>query len=232
MRDGHGSGPAVQRRQLRAELRTGQPDAPPGADLWDSGPDTVSSVLPTTLRSFMAFESAASAIRNFQPLMVPGLLQTEEHARAVLVEMRDGLTADQVEALVDVRMRRQKLLDKTNPPSLHFVLDEAVVRREIGGPSVTRRQVGKLIEVAGKPNVTIELVPYGAGAHTGLRGPFVILELAGHRDVLYLERLGGCLISQDMAERTMAYRQLFERLRRISLDPVRTVAFLRHIASL
>lgn len=213
MTNGHGSSPAVQRRRP-AELRTG-------------------GVVPTTLDRFIEFESAAMVIRNFQPLLIPGLLQTAEYARAVLAGMHDDLTEDHVDAMVDVRMRRQELLDRANPPSLHFVLDEAVVRREVAGPAAARRQMGRLIELAARPNVTIELVPFSADPHTGLRGPFIIVEepLGAADDVLYLERLGGCLISLDMPDQTLAYRRLFERLRGMSLGPAGTLAFLRDIAS-
>ncbi len=129
-------------------------------------------------------------------------------------------------------MRRQELLDRADPPLLFFILDEAVVRRLVGGKAVMRRQIRKLVEIADSPNVTIEVVPFSAGVHPGMKGPFVILEFpdAADDDVLYLESARGDLISRDVPEEILAYRETFEQLRVMSFGPEGSVAYLGKLA--
>lgn len=135
--------------------------------------------------------------------------------------------------LVEIRMRRQEQLDRDDPPLLFFILDEAVVRRLIGGKDVMRRQIRYLIEMAAKPHVTIEVVPFSAGTHPGLSGPFVIVEFPdpGDDDVLYLETRGD-LIRGGISEEGEAsvYREVFEQLRRLSLGSDGSVEYLGKLA--
>jgi transcriptional regulator with XRE-family HTH domain len=189
-------------------------------------------VAPPGLLQLIGYETDASIMRNFETLLVPGLLQTEEYARAVIRAWEQGAPEDRVKNLVEIRMRRQELLDRAKPPMLFFILDEAVVRRLIGGKAVMRRQIRRLIEMASTPGITIELVPFSAGAHPGLRGPFVILEFPVDDDVLYLESAQGDLISRDdlEEEEVLAYREAFEQLRHMSLGPEGSVAYLGKLA--
>jgi hypothetical protein len=189
-------------------------------------------VAPTGLLQLIGYETAASITRTFEPLLVPGLLQTEEYARAVLRQWEEGAPAGRIDSIVEIRMRRQELLDRADPPLLFFILDEAVVRRLIGGKSVMRRQIRRLVEGAARPNITIEIVPFTAGAHPGLKGPFVVLEFPdpADDDVLYLESARGDLISRDVPEEVPAYREAFEVLRDKSLGPDDSVAYLSKLA--
>jgi hypothetical protein len=130
-------------------------------------------------------------------------------------------------------MRRQEQLDRDDPPLLFFILDEAVVRRLMGGRDIMRRQIRHLVETAARPNVTIEIVPFSAGTHPGLRGPFVIVEFPdpGDDDVLYLEARGDLVrggISEE--EEVSAQREVFEQLRELSLGPDGSVAYLGKVA--
>ena len=183
------------------------------------------------LLQLIEYEAAASINRNFQPLLVPGLLQTEEYARAILMQFADPTTDQPIDAQVEVRMRRQELLDRADPPVLFFILDEAVTRRIVGGPGVMRRQVRKLIELASRPHVTIEIVPFGAGAHPGLQGPFVIYEFpdSADDDVVYLENALGDVISRDSPEEILRYREAFEELRRLSLGHDGSMTYLNEV---
>jgi hypothetical protein len=194
---------------------------------WWSGYRDIASA---GLLQLIGYETAAFNVRTFETLLVPGLLQTEEYARAVIQQLEEGATAERVKALVEIRMRRQELLDRDDPPLLFFILDEAAVRRLIGGNAVMRRQIRKLIEMAARPNVTIEIVPFSAGAHPGLKGPFVVIEFRDpdDNDVLYLESARGDLISRDLAgeEEWLPYREEFEQLRESSLGPDGSVAYL------
>ena len=189
-------------------------------------------VAPTGLLQLIGYETAAVIGRAFEPLLVPGLLQTEEYARVVVRGLGERLPPERVDSLVEVRMRRQELLDRADPPLLFFILDEAVVRRLVGGKSVMRRQVARLIEMAERPNVTIEVVPFSAGIHPGLKGSFAILEFPdpGDDDVLYLESARGDLISRDVPDEILTYREAFEQLRDASLGSKDSVTYLRKVA--
>jgi len=187
-------------------------------------------VVPPSLLQLVGYESAAFNIRNFQTLFVPGLLQTEEYARTVIRELQ-GPTRH-LETLVEIRMKRQELLDWVDPPWLFFILDEAVVRRLIGGKAVMRRQIRRLIEIAHRPKVTVEIVPFSAGVHPGLKGPFVVIEFPDPEDddVLYLESARGDLISRDAPNEVADYREAFEVLRNLSLGPAGSQRYLDQLA--
>lgn len=178
------------------------------------------------------YEAAAMISRNFQLSVAPGLLQTEDYARAVLGKHNPDRTPDQVEALVSIRMRRQELIERGNPPLLFFVMDEAVVRRLVGGPAVMRGQLRRLIDVSAKPNVTVEVVPFTAGDHPGTLGPFVIYEFPDDADddTVYLENQQGEFINRDDPDEILAYRERFEQLRKVSLGPEGTKSFLARLA--
>lgn len=178
------------------------------------------------------YEAAAMISRNFQLALAPGLLQTEEYARAVLGEFNAQRSRDEVDALVGIRMHRQELIDRADPPLLFFILDEAVVRRQVGGPVVMRGQLQRLIEVSAKPNVTVEVVPFSAGFHPGTLGPFVIYEFPDDADddTVYLESQQGEFINRDDPDEILAYRERFEQLRNASLGPGGTETFLAKLA--
>ena len=168
-------------------------------------------VAPQPLLQLIEYESAAHAIRQFETMFIPGILQTEDYARAVIENYYDeGPGSDQLHALVELRTRREDLFDAENPPSFHFILDEAAVRRLVGGSSVMRRQLRRLIEVANKPNITLEVIPFSAGLHPGMKGPFEIIEFAdpSDSDIVYLESPRGDIFS-DNPEETLRYREAF-----------------------
>jgi transcriptional regulator with XRE-family HTH domain len=195
---------------------------------WSMYHDVASSAL----LDLIGYESAVAIRRNFEPLLIPGLLQTEEYTRALYRGVDDRIPAERVDTLVEIRLRRQELLDRINPPLLFFILDEATVRRSAGGEGVMRNQIRHLIDTAERPNVTIEVVPFSAGLHPGLRGSFAVLEFpdAGDDDVLYTEDPHGGVVSKEKQEDVVAYREIFEQLRRISLGPKGTIAFLGQVA--
>jgi transcriptional regulator with XRE-family HTH domain len=186
------------------------------------------------LVEFIELEAAASSTKNFQPLMVPGLLQTREYARVILAELNQGrgLSDELIEARVDVRMKRQELLERDNPPELFFVLDEAATRRLIGGRHVMGRQLDRLIELASRPRITIEVLPFSAGAYPALNGSFVIQGFpdAADADVLYQEGPEGDEISSENPELITRYRNIFRELRRLSLGPQGSLGFLNALA--
>src|SRR5262244_3913143 len=152
--------------------------------------------------SFLGYESSASVIRNFEPLMMPGLLQIEEYAREVIRAVEPG-DPQRIDALIDLRMQRQEIISREQPPDLHFIMDEAVIRRMVGGPNLIRRQLKHLLEVSQYPNVTVRIVPFTAGIYPKLRVPYVLFEFpeAEDEDVLYVENpLGQIIIRENSPE--------------------------------
>lgn len=127
--------------------------------------------------TFLSYESAAVRIRQFQALILPGMLQTESYARAV-IKLFDN-DDESIDRAVRVRLERQRILDLTDPPEMFFILDEAAIRRQVGGADVMATQLRKLKELAQRPNINIQIVPFTAGAHVGIKGSFSIFEFAG-----------------------------------------------------
>jgi len=189
-------------------------------------------IAPQTLLQLIEYESAAYAIRQFETIFIPGILQIEDYARAVIENhYGEGPGSDKLRALVELRVRREDLFDSENPPSFHFMIDEAAVRRLVGGSSVMRRQLRRLIEIADRPNITVEVIPFSAGLHSGMNGPFEIIEFAdpGDSDIIYRENPHGDIFS-DNPEETLRYREAFEKLGRSSLHPRNSAARLAAIA--
>jgi hypothetical protein len=188
---------------------------------------------PPKLLQFIDYEAAAAIIRGFQPLVIPGLLQTEEYARAVIQAVLPKASKTQVEALVTVRMRRQEILTRPDPVELLAVVDEGVIRRQVGGDGAMRRQVKHLVAMADRKNVTVEVVRFSAGVHPGVQGPFVIFEFpdAEDDDVLFLESSRGDLIVRDEPDEIAAYAERFNALRRLSPGRKGSLAFLEAVVA-
>jgi transcriptional regulator with XRE-family HTH domain len=141
---------------------------------------------------YIGLEAAAAVSRNFNSSVVPGILQTADYAREVHVKTVPKLSAELIEQGVEARLIRQRRLRETNPLRVWSVMDEAVLHRIIGGPAVMRSQLERLIEVASLPYVTIQVIPFAAGAHPALESDFSVLEFAGPMgSVVYVEGLVG-----------------------------------------
>jgi hypothetical protein len=191
------------------------------------------SALPPTYFQYIEYETAASIIRTYETLVIPGLLQTEEYAATVSRLYRVNPTAAQIRTRVEVRMKRQELLlDRPSPPLLFFILDEAVINRLMGSKTLRQAQLEKLIRLADRPAVTIEIIPFSAGLHRGMGENFHILEFGGtaDNDVLYFESARDSILSHDTTEEITIYRELFEELRKTSLGPKGTRDFLEEVA--
>lgn len=183
------------------------------------------------LSLFMEYERAAHSTRNFEPLVVPGMLQTPDYTRACTRQLAPSLAEDEVDSEVATRTRRQELLQTSHPPLMHFVLDEPVVRRRVGSEEVMRGQLQRMITVATMPTVTIEIYPYRAGLQPGMQEPFVMHQLSDSPDdyVLYIESpRGDQILAEDKSAR---YRKSFDRLHESSLDARESIAFLRELVN-
>lgn len=192
---------------------------------WSTYRDSISK----RLIQLIEYENAAYISRHYEDLVIPGLLQTPDYMRVSTNQLAPEMSAILVDTVIEVRLKRQELLKRTDGPRLFFVMDEAVVRRIVGGRDVMRRQLQRLIEAADMPNVTVEVIPFTAGLLPGLQAPFVIHEFpdAADDDVLYLESPRGDVLSRDDADEILSFREDFERLRQASLGPEGTIDFLR-----
>jgi transcriptional regulator with XRE-family HTH domain len=187
-------------------------------------------VLPPTYRDFISLESQASAMRTLETTVVPGLLQTAEYARAVTRAAVHDLDEERLDALVEVRLARQDVLRSNPPLELSAVLDEAVLRREVGGPQVMARQLERLTEAARLPQVRLQVLPFGAGAHVGLTGPFVIFSFpsTSDLDVVVLDQLTSSLYL-ERKEDLMAYSEAFTTLQAYALSPEDSLDYIAGI---
>lgn len=188
-------------------------------------------IAPGTLLELIDYEYAAAAISHFEPMVVPGILQTDEYATAVLrFSYGEGEPAERVAALVNLRVRRQNLLTAEGAPRFSFVLDESVIRRPVGGSAVMRDQIERLVELADRPNVTIQVVPFAAGLHPGTRGSFKVIESGEPGgDVVFVEGLHGDVI-MDEPEEVSSYLKTFERIAASALGAADSAVFLRAAA--
>jgi transcriptional regulator with XRE-family HTH domain len=177
-------------------------------------------VLPTGFGIYVGLEVEAAGLRSYEAEVVHGLFQTPDYARAVLREVFNRDSDEHVERLVDLRMKRKDVLDRDPPLDVWLILDEAVIRRAIGGPEVMRAQLTRLTEASKMPNVTIQVLPFSSGAHAGLRGSFSILEFPERADpdVAYVDSLAGIIyLEKDREVRSCG--EAFDRLRATALSP-------------
>jgi transcriptional regulator with XRE-family HTH domain len=186
-----------------------------------------SELLPEWFQVYVGLEEAASLIRLYEVQFIPGLLQTADYARAVIQVGQPTATAEEVERRVNFRLGRQELLSKSGGPRLWAVVDEAALRRPIGGPEVMRAQFAKLIEATKRPNITLQVVPFSTGGHSAEAGTFIILRFPEPDlpDVVYLEQLTGALYL-DKREDVEKYGEVMERLSVEAESPERTVDIL------
>lgn len=180
--------------------------------------------------NFVGLEQEASSMRAWEPVLMPGLLQTEGYMRALLRNGRPLDTPAAIDRRVTLRLKRQGRLTAANPLTLSAIVDEAVIRRTIGGPVTTDEQRHHLIDMAQLPNVTVQVVPFDAGEHPFLGGSAALLEFreTTHLDVVYLEGLAGDYYEEQPAE-VARYREQFERLSAMALDPRMSVKLIESL---
>jgi transcriptional regulator with XRE-family HTH domain len=177
--------------------------------------------------AYVGMEAAAGSVRAYEQQVVPGLLQTEDYARAMIRSARPDITADEVEQRVRVRLGRQSLLSQDDPIDLWVVLDETVLSRPVGGDTVMRTQLERLVEAADLPNVTLQVLPFEVGAHAGMDGAFAILDFPepGDPDVVYAENATGGLFLEK-SEELQKYAFIFDHIRAAAIRPEESVALI------
>jgi transcriptional regulator with XRE-family HTH domain len=183
-------------------------------------------VLPSGFDVYVGLEAEAKALRAYEANFVHGLLQTREYASSILRGLHPRDTDEQIDRLVELRLQRQRKLDDATPLDLWLILDEATVRRLVGGPIIMRRQLEHLVKASAWSNVALQILPFEAGAHAGMDGPFAILQFElGDPDVACTEGAGGIVyLEKDREVRACA--EVFDRLRASALSPEASVALI------
>jgi transcriptional regulator with XRE-family HTH domain len=177
-------------------------------------------VVPDWFETFVGLEGEASAIRSYNGQLVPGMFQTADYARALLHAGFPAAGTDDVERRVTLRVARQSLLTKQSPPSVWAVIDEAALRRVVGGPAVMSAQLRELLSFGVLPNVAVQVIPFTAGAHTAMEFPFTLFGFPepADPDVVFVEYVGGGLYlekGRDIERHTL----MFDELRAIGYSP-------------
>lgn len=187
-------------------------------------------VVPSWFESYLGLEQAASAIRGYEPQVIPGLLQTEEYAAAVIRLGHENAGRAEMERRVGLRIQRQRILTRPEPIALWVVIDEAVLRRPTGGIATMRAQLAHLIAMAELPHITIQVLPFEVGGHGAVSGPITILRLPQGElsDVVYLEQLTNAHYP-DKSSEIEHYRHIMNALGVQAARPDATPAILRGI---
>jgi transcriptional regulator with XRE-family HTH domain len=224
---------------VKALLDTYRADARTAAYLVDVAKDATNRgwwhryarSIPEEYATYIGFEADADRIWNFELISIPGLLQTEQYTRAVLRGGAARLADEEIERRVEVRLQRQALLSRSDAPTLWVVLDEAAIRREVGGRRTMAEQLGRLADVAALPHIDIQVLPFGVGAHPGTPGSYVVLRFAdaADPDVVYIETMAGDLYPESDADVASAV-MTFDRLRAMALSPDDSAALIRDAA--
>ena len=187
-------------------------------------------VVPDWFHVFVGLEEAAQLIRVYEVQFVPGLLQTEEYARAIIMQGAPGVDPDEVDRRVALRTRRQQLLSRPDAPRLWAVVDEGALRRPIGGKAVMQGQIERLMAATREPNITLQVLPFTFGGHAAEGGAFTVMRFpeADMSDIVYIEQLTGALYL-DKREDVERYSEVMERLSVKGTSPDRTQDILAAI---
>jgi len=180
--------------------------------------------------TYVGLEEAATATKNFQSTTVPGLLQTADYARAMHATAVGEFPPERIEQFIQARLKRQESLTKDSPLRLWTILDEPVLHRRVGGFHVMRDQLRRMVDAAQMPNVTIQVIPFSAGAHPAMESSFDILEFGDPMpSLVYVEGLIGNMYlerTQDLQR----YEQVFARLSNIALSPQESIELITEAA--
>jgi hypothetical protein len=215
----------VTDQQARARMQAAARQAN-SAGWWTAYDD----ILPGWFEAYLGLESAASVIRTFELQFVHGLFQTEAYARAVTLLGHKAAPAEEIDQRVSLRLKRQELLTSAQPPRIWTIMDEAVLRRPVGGRAVMLAQLNQLAEAASLPQVTVQVVPFAQGGHAAAGGSFTLLRFAERElpDVVYIEQLTSALYL-DKREDLDHYLEVMNDLTSQALTPARTARYLSEI---
>ncbi len=201
----------------------GRQDSPGPAD---------SGAIPEWFQFYVGLESAASAMQEYNAELVTGLLQTEAYARAVMAAAMRADGEDEIDRQIAVRLERQKRLAAPDAPTLWATMNEAVLHRQVGGPEVMAAQLAHIGQLTARPNITIQVLPFTAGAHPAMLGSFTVMQFPdpADRDVVYLEAETGALYLEK-PEDVRRYSLMIDYLRAEALGPAESRALLAQLAA-
>lgn len=169
---------------------------------------------------YREYEAKAASMHKYLAHSVPGLLQTEAYAREIMRQALPWLTADEIEEKVAARLARREVLAKAVPPLLWVVLDEAVIRRPVGGSSIMCDQLAHLLEASEAPNVEVQVLPFVAGCHASMGGSLTVLSFDSGPNMVYLEGGGGLTAMVKDRKRVVRYSHRYDRVHALALSPV------------
>ncbi|MFK3984873.1 helix-turn-helix domain-containing protein [Micromonospora sp. NPDC050397] len=189
------------------------------------------SELPDEYTAYISFEAEACGVRNYECLFVPGLLQTEDYARAVIAGAVPIADDGYVERRVEARLKRQASLQKDDPLNLWAIMDEAVLHRMVGGTKVMVEQLTALANASKQPHIVVQVVPFSVGAHPGMPGSFAIMDFpeTADPDLVYIDSMAGELFLERDAD-VRRFTVIFEHLRAAALSPVDSARLIREVA--
>jgi len=181
--------------------------------------------------AFVGFEAAANRIRSYEAQCIPGLLQTPEYVRSMLAAVHTGRPRQEFDDRVHVRLGRQALLTQDDPVDFWCVLDEAALRRPVGGPEIMRCQLRHLVREAERPNVTLQVLPMAVGEHPGMEGSFLIMSFPddGDPDTVYVTIATGGVF-QEKLDDVLRYEMIFDRLQEMALPSAESAEFIATMA--
>ena len=180
-------------------------------------------VIGAAFAEFLGYERSASTIKAFTQLIIPGLIQTDDYARAILEVRR----VTRIDERVELRMERQELLDQDDCPEIIYVIDEAALHRRVGGEAVMRRQLRRLKDAMNHPKMLIEIIPFAAGAHPSMSRSFTVLEFADwDEDVLYQETSQGSVTTREDQNQVAEFIERFDLLRAMSMERQAAIALI------
>lgn len=190
------------------------------------------SDLPEEYTAYISFEDEAQGVRNYESLFIPGLLQTEDYANAVIRGVLPAATDAEVQDRLTARMDRQAVLTRDAALKLWAVVDEAALRRVVGGPDVMHAQLDRLSSAAKAPNITLQVIPFSAGAHPGMPGQFILMNFEDpmDTDLIYIDSMAGDLFLESDAE-VRRYKSIFDNLVAMALSPNESAALIARLAS-
>ncbi|MGW0588473.1 helix-turn-helix domain-containing protein [Streptosporangium sp. NPDC002607] len=182
--------------------------------------------LPDKYSAYIGLEAEAQQAINYESLFIPGLLQTEDYMRAMIRGVRPTVTDDEIEDRVAARMQRQALLEGDTPLHLWAILDQAALFRAVGGDLIMRAQLKHLAQQAKRPHITVQVIPFSAGAHPGMPGSFIVLKFAADNpDVIHIDSMAGDLFLEEETD-IQRYNDMCQHLRAVALSPADTAALL------
>lgn len=179
-------------------------------------------------KTLIQLEAEAITIVDFEPLLIPGLLQTADYTRALM--RCGGVTPADTQSRVAARLGRQAILTKDEPPHLHAIVDEGVLHRVLGGPGVLARQLRHLMEMAARPRIVLQVIPRSIGGHNGLDGSFALLDFPRNRSVAYLDhKISGLFLEEP--DQVSFYRREADRLAEVALSAADSIELVAEVAT-